>query len=44
MNLRQFFFFCLTACISIHTAVADYLQGRLKTAYRLPVRSDGLTH
>ena len=42
MNLHRFFFLCLTACISIHAAAADYLQGRLKTAYRLPVLSDGL--
>ncbi|MGN6984976.1 hypothetical protein ACTHSL_08310 [Neisseria sp. P0008.S010] len=44
MNLHRFFFLCLTACISIHAAAADYLQGRLKTAYRLPALSDGLPH
>ena len=44
MNLHRFFFFYLTACISIHAAAVDYLQGRLKTAYRLPALSDGLPH
>jgi len=42
MSLHQFFFLYLTTCISIHAAAAGYLQGRLKTAYRLPALSDGL--
>ncbi len=41
MNLHRFFFLCLTACISIHAAAADYLQGRLNNGLRYHILPTG---
>ena len=41
MNLHRSFFFCLTACISIHAAAADYLQGRLNNGLRYHILPTG---